>query len=85
MADRNERASSRLFGPIGRSPAMCSFQEITFIIIFFILCGIGPHCGENYIIITSAVLSQYTRVTDDRQATTSYDITETCNAVATFR
>jgi len=35
-------------------------------------------------ILASAVLSQYTRVTDRRQQTTTYRNSETCNAIATF-
>jgi len=46
--------------------------------------GIGLHFSENWMILTLAVLSQYTGViTDDRQ-TTSYDNSRTCNVIATF-
>jgi len=46
------------------------------------------HFSENYVILASALLSQYTRVTDrqtttdDRRQTTSYDANSgTCNAI----
>jgi len=38
-------------------------------------------CSENGMILTSAVLSQYTRVTDDDSQTTSYENGVTCNAM----
>jgi len=46
------------------------------------------HSSENCMILASAVLSQYTRVSDDdnrRRQTTSYANSGTCNAIATFR
>ena len=46
---------------------------------------IGLYFSENFMILSLAVLLQYTRVTTDDRQTTSYENSGTCNAVTTFR
>jgi len=38
----------------------------------------GAICGENCVILSAVVLSQYTRVTHDGEATTTDNTTERC-------